>query len=151
MNINRFWLMVSALLMMVMLIAGNRPALAEPAGNQYKLEWQKLEKELNLSSSQAAKFQAVGAKYSQVRKSLIEKLKKNETALGKAVAAPKPDMAKIKELVPTIIADHNQLFESFKLQREDEMSLLTPLQQAKYLLALKKWHEENRGAVKANK
>ncbi len=152
MNSHRVWLIASVLLMAFMLLtAGNRPAPAAPPGRQYKLEWQKLGKELHLSSKKAAEFQAVGAKYSQIRKALIEKLKKNETALEKAVAAPKPDMAKIKELVPTIIADHNQLFESFKLQREDEMSLLTPLQQAKYLLALKKWHEENRETVKAAK
>jgi Spy/CpxP family protein refolding chaperone len=147
-----FWFLALMPLMTVLVLTSSfRPTQAEPAGGRYKLEWQKLEKELNLTSKKAAEFQAVGAKYSQIRKALIEKLKKNETALEKAVAAPKPDMAKIKELVPTIIADHNQLFESFKLQREDEMSLLTPLQRAKYLLALKKWHEENRGTVKATK
>ena len=149
MNSNRFWLMALALLTAVMLLApGNRPAQAEPAGSHYKLEWQKLEKELNLSSKKAGEFQAVGAKYSQIRKALIEKLKKNETDLEKAVSGPKPDMNRVKELVPVIIADHNQLLESFKLQRQEEMSLLTPLQQAKYLLALKKWHEENRGTAK---
>jgi Spy/CpxP family protein refolding chaperone len=148
MNSNRFWLIASVLLMALMLLtAGNRPAPA--AGRHYKLEWQKLEKELDLSSKQAAEFQAVGAKYSQIRAALVEKLKKNETDLGKAVSGPKPEMNKVKELVPVIIADHNQLFESFKLQRQEEMSLLTPLQQAKYLLALKKWHEENRGTAKA--
>jgi Spy/CpxP family protein refolding chaperone len=147
-----FWFLALMPLMTVMILTPSfRPTLAEPAGGRYKLEWQKLEKELNLTSKKAAEFQALGAKYSQTREALIEKLKKNEADLEKAVAAPKPDMAKIKELVPTIIADHNQLFESFKLQRQEEMSLLTPLQQAKYLLALKKWHEENRGAAKATK
>jgi Spy/CpxP family protein refolding chaperone len=150
MNSNRFWLIASVLLMALMLLtAGNRPAPAEPAGRHYKLEWQKLAKELDLSSKQDAAFQAVGAKYSQTRKALIEKLQKNETDLEKAVSGPKPDMNRVKKLVPGIIADHNQLFESFKLQRQEEMSLLTPLQQAKYLLALKKWHEENRGTAKA--
>ena len=68
-----------------------------------------------------------------------------------AVAGPTPDEVKIRELVPVIIADHNQLFESFKAQRQEEMTLLTPLQQAKYLLALKKWHEEHCEPVKAAK
>jgi Spy/CpxP family protein refolding chaperone len=152
MKSNGFGFLTLVLLMTVMLLTpGNRQAQAEPAGSHYKLEWQQLVKELDLTSKKAAEFQAVGAKYSETRKALIEKLKKNETDLEKAVTGPKPDMAKIKQLVPVIIADHNQLFESFKLQRQDEMSLLTPLQQAKYLLALKKWHEENRGTAKAAK
>ena len=152
MNSNRFWFIAPVLLMALMLLtAGIRPAPAEPAGKHYKLEWQKLEKGLDLSPKKAAEFQAVGTKYSQIRKALIEKLQKNETDLEKAVSGPKPEMNKVKELVPVIIADHNQLFESFKLQRQEEMSLLTPWQQAKYLLALKKWHEENRGTAKTAK
>jgi Spy/CpxP family protein refolding chaperone len=152
MKSNGFWLMALLLLLAAMLLTpGYHKAQAEPAGSPYKLEWQKLVKELNLTPKKAAEFQAVGAKYSETRKVLIEKLKKNETDLEEAVAGPKPDMFKIEKLVPVIIADHNQLFESFKLQRQEEMSLLTPLQQAKYLLALKKWHEENRGTAKAAK
>lgn len=149
---NDFWLMVLVLLMAAMLLTpGNRQAQAEPPGSRHKLDWEKLVKELNMTPEKAAEFQAVGAKYSQTRKNLIEKLKNNETDLEKAVASPKPDLGKIKELVPVIIADHNQLFESFKAQRQEEMTLLTPLQQAKYLLALKKWHEEHRGTTKAAK
>ncbi len=147
-----FWLMALVLMMATMLLTpGNRQAQAEPVGSHYKLEWEKLVKELNLTPEKASEFQAVGAKYSQTRTDLIEKLKKSETDLEKAVAGPKPDEVKIKELVPVIIADHNQLFESFKAQRQEEMTLLTPVQQAKYLLALKKWHEENRGTAKAVK
>jgi Spy/CpxP family protein refolding chaperone len=152
MKSNDFWSMALVLLMAAMLLTpGNRQAQAEPAGGHYKLEWEKLAKELNLTPEKAAKFQAVGAKYSETRKDFIEKLKKNENELEKAVAAPQPDEVKIKELVPVIIADHNHLFESFKAQRQEEMTLLTPLQQAKYLLALKKWHEENRETAKADK
>lgn len=152
MKSNDFWRMALVLLMATMLLTpGNGQAQSEPAGSHYKLEWEKLVKELNLTPEKAAELQAIGAKYSQTRESLIEKLKKNETDLEKAVAGPKPDEVKIKELVPVIIADHNQLFESFKAQRQEEMTLLTPLQQAKYLLALKKWHEENRGTAQAAK
>ena len=152
MKSNDFWRMGLGLLMAAMLLTpANCPAQSAPPGSNYKLEWEKLAKELNLTPEKAAQFQEIGAKYSQTRESLVEKLKKNETDLEKAVAAPKPDEVKIKELVPVIIADHNQLFESFKMQRQEEMTLLTPLQQAEYLLALKKWHEENRGTVKAAK
>ncbi len=141
---NDFWLSALVLLMTAMLLTpGNCQAQAEATGRRYKLEWDNLVKELNLAPEKAEKFQAIGAKYSETRKALVEKLSQNETDLEKAVASPTPDEAKIQELVPGIIAAHNQLFESFKAQRQEEMTLLTPLQQAKYLLALKKWHEEN--------
>jgi Spy/CpxP family protein refolding chaperone len=143
MKSNDFWRMSLGLLMVVMLLApGHSQAQAGPAKADYKLEWEKLVKELNLTPQKAAEFQAVGAKYSQIRKGIIESLRKNENDLEKAVAAPQANEAKIEKLVPLIIADHNQLFESFKLQRQEEMALLTPLQQAQYLLALKKWHEK---------
>jgi Spy/CpxP family protein refolding chaperone len=147
-----FCLMALVVLSAVMLlIPCNFQAQAAPEGSYYKLEWEKLVKELNLPPKKAAEFQAIGAKYSETRESLIEKLKKNEADLEKVVGEPKPDEAKIKELVPMIIAEHNQLFESFRMQRQEEMTLLTPLQQAKYLLALKKWHEENLETAKAAK
>jgi Spy/CpxP family protein refolding chaperone len=144
MKINGFCRMALGLLMAATLLTpGNCPAQPQSPGSHHKLEWEKLAKELDLTSEKARQFQAIGAKYSQTRESLVEKLQKNETDLEKAVAGPKPDEDKIKELVPAIIADHNQLFESFKMQRQEEMTLLTPVQQAKYLLALKKWYEEN--------
>ncbi len=152
MKSNHFWLMALVLLMAAMLLAPvNHQAQAEPPDSRYKLEWEKLVKELNLTPEKAAEFQAIGAKYSGTRKELVERLKNNEADLEKAAAGPTPDEVKIRELVPLIIADHNQLFESFKAQRQEEMTLLTPLQQAKYLLTLKKWHEEHCEPVKAAK
>jgi Spy/CpxP family protein refolding chaperone len=152
MNCNDFGRMALVLLMAaVLLTPGNCQAQSEPARGHYKLEWEKLAKELNLTPEKGAEFQAIGAKYSQTRQALIESLKNNEDDLEKAVTAPQPDEAKIKKLVPLVISGHNQLFESFKAQRQEEMTLLTPLQQAKYLLALKKWHEENRGTAEAAK
>jgi Spy/CpxP family protein refolding chaperone len=152
MKSNGFWLMALVLLMAAMLLTpGNYQAQAQPAGSRHKLEWEKLVKELNLTPDKAAEFQALGAKYSETRKAFIEKMKQDETDLEQAVAGPTPDEVKIKELVPVIISDHNQLFESFKAQRQEEMTLLTPLQQAKYLLALKKWHEEQCEPAKAAK
>ncbi len=150
MESNDFWRIALVLLMAAMLLTpGNSQAQSEPAGGHYKLEWEKLVKELNLTPEKAAKFQAIGAKYSQTRKDLVETLNQNEADLEKAVAAPQPDEAQIKKLVPMIISGHNQLFESFKAQRQEEMTILTPVQQGKYLLALKKWHDENREPAKA--
>jgi Spy/CpxP family protein refolding chaperone len=152
MKSNRFSFILLTLLTAVMVLTSiNYPAQAETPENRYELQWEKLVKELNLSPEKATEFQAIGAKYSGTRKQLVEKLKKDEADLEKAAAGPTPDGAKIKELVPVIISGHNQLFESFKAQRQEEMALLTPLQQAKYLLALKKWHEERCEPAKAAK
>lgn len=147
-----FWILALILLGAALLLPpGSCQAQAKSGGRHYKLDWEDLVKDLNLTPKKAAEFQAVGAKYSQLRQAIIAKLNKNEADLEKAVAGPKPDEAKIKALVPVIIADHNQLFESFKVQRQEEMALLTPLQQAKYLLALKKWYEQHRKSAQAAK
>jgi Spy/CpxP family protein refolding chaperone len=149
---NHVWRMTLGLMIVfIFLSLMSYQAKAEPTNPRYKPEWGQLVKTLNLTPEKASEFQAIGAKYSQIRQSLIEKLKKNESDLEQAVNSPKPDMAKIDELVPMIIADHNQLFESFKAQRQEEMAILDPLQRAKYLLALKKWHDENRESPKPGK
>ncbi len=64
-----------------------------------------------------------------------------ESDLEKALAAPKPDEARIKELVAAVIQGHDQLFQSLKEQRQAEMALLTPVQQGKFIMALRKWHQ----------
>ena len=74
-----------------------------------------------------------------------ERLRQNENDLETALAAPQPDENKISHLVNALIAAHDQLFETFKSQRQEEMALLTPVQRGKFLLALKKWHEERLG------
>ena len=39
------------------------------------------------------------------------------------------------------MANQEKFLDTFKDQRKEEMALLTPLQQAKYLLILMKWHK----------
>ena len=151
MKSNDFWRLASGLVIAAIFLAPfNFQAQAEPASAQYR-EWEKLIKELNLTPEKAAEFQARGAKFAQIREGLIENLGQNESDLEKAIAATQPDEAKIEKLVPLIISEHNQLFESFKEQRQEEMAILTPLQRGKYLLALKKWHAENCELVKTAK
>ena len=98
--------------------------------------------ELNLTPEKAKAFQAVGSRYAQIRAEVINRIKKDESALEQALAAPKPDEGKIKDLAATISSDHGKLFETFKAQRQEELQLLTPIQQGKFILALKRWHEE---------
>jgi Spy/CpxP family protein refolding chaperone len=101
-----------------------------------------LVKELNLSPDKAKEFLAVGEKYHQMREEVIGRIKKGESDLDIALAAPQPDESKINQIVTALITDHDQLFETFKAQRHEEMALLTPVQRGKFLMALKKWHDE---------
>lgn len=106
------------------------------------MQRENLAQELHLTPEKAKEFQAVGDKYAQSRMAIIDRIKKNEGELGKSLAAPKPDAAKIKDLAAAISADHGNLFETFKAQRQEELRLLTPVQQGKFIMALKRWHEE---------
>jgi Spy/CpxP family protein refolding chaperone len=105
---------------------------------------EELVKELDLPPAKARKFLAVGDKYEQTRENIIEGIKRDERELEKALSAPQPDEKRIKDLVAAVTAGHDQLFESFKGQRHEEMALLTPRQQGKFLIALKRWHQEMR-------
>lgn len=136
------WLDGFMLLLVVILMT---PALGHPEEKETgDLEMQrgKLVQELSLSPDKAKEFLAVGEKYHQIREEVIGRIKKGESDLEIALAAPQPDDSKINQIVTALIADHDQLFETFKAQRHEEMALLTPVQRGKFLMALKKWHDE---------
>lgn len=137
-----FWRAFWGLFLGLMLLApGLVLAKEEPPAGQM-MDRGKLIKELNLSPEKAKEFEALGAKYAQGRKEIIDRIKKNEMELEKSLAVPQPEEGKIKDLAATVTADHDKLFETFKNQRQEELRLLTPVQQGKFILALKKWHEE---------
>ena len=117
----------------------------------FKKERESLVSELKLSPDKAKEFMAIGDKYDQQRKGIIEQIKKNEAELKQAMAASKPDEAKLKSLVDEAVANQEKLFDTFKDQRKDEMALLTPEQQAKYLLTLMKWHKTQFERIKKKK
>ncbi len=101
-----------------------------------------LVKELKLSPEKAKDFNDVEDKYGKDRQELIEKLKKSHTELVSALAASTPDDAKIKGLVAAIRADREKMANSFKSQQDEELALMTPVQQGQYLMLLHKWSEE---------
>jgi Spy/CpxP family protein refolding chaperone len=144
---NKTWLWLSGL-GLILVAALLLPVLAQAKekgeGSHLGIPREELIKDLNLSLDKAQKFLAVGGKYDQTRKEVIERIKKNEDELEKALLAPQPDEGKIDKLVAALISDHDVLFETFRAQRQEEMALLTPVQRGKFLLALKKWHEEMR-------
>ena len=69
-------------------------------------------------------------------------MKKANEDLQAAVAAGNPDEAKLKELVSALTAGQDKLFASFKNQRDEELALMTPAEQAKYLLILGQWRQK---------
>jgi Spy/CpxP family protein refolding chaperone len=138
-----FRLMKAGLLVAVaLLVLGPGQASGDPGASYSSLEREALGKELGLTAEQTKAFQAVGDKFDKSRESIIADLKIKEGDLEKALAAPKPDEQKVKGLVAVITQAHDQLFQSLKNQRQEEMALLTPVQQGKFILALRKWHEE---------
>jgi Spy/CpxP family protein refolding chaperone len=122
------------------------PALSQAKedswGEMHKMRRATAVKELKLSPEKAKDFNAVEEKYAKDRQEIIGRLKKSQAELQNAVAAPTPDEAKIKGLVTAIRADQDKMANSFKFQIDEELSLMTPLQQGKYLLTLHKWREE---------
>jgi Spy/CpxP family protein refolding chaperone len=101
-----------------------------------------LAKEMKLSPEKEAKFIAMTDKYANLRQQLYEKLKKNQEVLGAAVAAAKPDEAKVKELVKTITGDQNELLTIYKMERDEEMAILSPVEQGRYLSILHRWRQQ---------
>jgi Spy/CpxP family protein refolding chaperone len=117
----------------------------ETSETVYALQRERICKDLGLSEAKAKEFKAVEDKFAQARKEIVMGMRKNEDELEKLLIAPQPDEGKIKHLVAVITADHAKVFDSIRTQRQEEMALLTPIQQGKFLICLRIWHEEMRG------
>lgn len=102
----------------------------------------KMIKELQLSPDKEKAMQAVEEKYAAERKEIIAGLRKADADLEDALKAPTPDEAKVKGLVSAVTASQDKLFASFKNQRDEDLALMTPVQQGKYLIAVKHWRHD---------
>jgi hypothetical protein len=58
------------------------------------------------------------------------------------LAAPNPDEAKVTGLVKAFIAAQSKLFNSFRDELNQEMALMSPLQQGMYLMAMERWRQD---------
>ena len=99
-------------------------------------------KELKIAPDKEKAFLAVEEKYVDERQQIVATLKKAKEDLQAALAVASPDEAKIKELVKTFIATQHSLFNSFKDELNEEMALMSPLQQGKYLMAMERWRQD---------
>jgi len=136
-KIGAFW----AIILGVLLLA---PALSQSKdkGEEYKKFRTQVLKQLKLPADKEKAFVAVGDKYAADRQQDVAALKKTQEDLQAALAAPKPDEAKLKGLIAALTSDQDKLFASFKKQRDEELALLSPVEQGKYLMAMSQWRRE---------
>jgi hypothetical protein len=129
--------LVSAMLVM--------PALGQDKGEaaaNYKAQKDQIIKELKLTPEKEKAMLAVEDKYARERKTIVDDVKKANDNLQAALAAASPDEAKLKELVSALTGDQDKMFASFKNQRDEELALMTPAEQAKYLIILGQWRQK---------
>ena len=121
------------------------PALGQAKkeeGARYKEQKAQMIKELKLAPEKEKAMMAVEDKYAAELKGIIAGVKKANEELQAAVAAGNPDEAKLKELVNALTAGQDKMFASFKSQRDEELALMTPAEQAKYLIILGQWRQK---------
>jgi len=105
---------------------------------KHKMRRAAMVKELKLSPDKAKDFNAVGDKYAKDRQEIAARLKKSQAELQNALAAATPDDAKLKDLVAAIRADQEKMAKSFQSQKDEDLALMTPVQQGRYLMLLHK-------------
>jgi Spy/CpxP family protein refolding chaperone len=137
-----FTLVITLILTGLFLVPALGQAKEDSWSEMHKMRRATLVKELKLSPDKAKDFNSVEDKYTKDRQELIERLQKSHTELLNALAAATPDDAKIKGLVAAIRADQEKIAKSFKSQQDEELALMTPVQQGQYLMLLHKWREE---------
>jgi membrane glycosyltransferase len=121
------------------------PALGqakEKAGVRHQEQKNQMIKELKLAPEKEKAILAVEDKYAKERKEIIAGVKKANDDLQAAMATANPDEAKLKELVSALTTGQDKMFASFKNQRDEELALMTPVEQAKYLLILGQWRQK---------
>jgi Spy/CpxP family protein refolding chaperone len=114
----------------------------EELGKQLKEYKAQTYAELKIDPNQTKKLTALEDKYSAMRGKLVDDSKKAWDDLQAALAAPKPDNAKLKALVKAYIAAQGDLFASFRKELDEELAQMTPVQQGKYLVAMEKWRQK---------
>jgi len=121
------------------------PTLGQAKGEEAAVQKDKQDqmiKELNLTPEKEKAVLAVADKYAKERIEIVASLKKANDDLQTALAAAKPDEAKLKALVSALNAGQDKFFASLKNQRDEELALMTPFEQANYLMARGQWHQK---------
>jgi hypothetical protein len=99
-------------------------------------------KELKIAPDKEKALLAAEQRCVADREKIIAELKKAKEDLQAALAVATPDEAKIKGLVNAFVAAQGNLFNSFRNELKEEMALMSPLQQGKYLMAMERWRQD---------
>jgi len=99
-------------------------------------------KELKIAPDKEKTLLASEEKCVAEREKIIAELKKSKEDLQAALAVASPDEAKVKGLVNAFTAAQLNLFNSFRNELNEEMALMSPLQQGKYLMAMERWRQD---------
>ena len=97
---------------------------------------------MHLRGDKAKTFIETEERYDRVRQEAMERINKSQDELGKLLAEKKPDEAKLAKLISAIAADQDIFVNTYKLRRDETLSMLTPLQQAQYLYTTWKWQQK---------
>lgn len=114
----------------------------EELGKQLKDYKAQMLKELKVTPEKEKALMAVEDKYSLMRGEIVEKSKQTWDGLQAALATPNPDDAKVKAAVAAYVDGQANLFKTFRTQLEEELALMNPIQQGKYLIAMEKWRQQ---------
>jgi Spy/CpxP family protein refolding chaperone len=109
---------------------------------RYKAQNDQMVKELKLAPEKEKAILAVEDKYTKERKEIMAGVRKANDDLQAALSAANPGEAKLKELVGALTSSQDKMFTSFKKQRDEELALMTPAEQAKYLIVQGQWREK---------
>ena len=141
---NKFNFKIGALcaILSLMLLIPAPGQAKEEEGARYKVQKDKIIREMKLAPEKEKAILAVEDKYARERQEIIVGVKKANEDLRAALAAANPDEAKLKELVSVLTAGQDKLFASYKNQRDEELSLMTPAEQAKYLIVMGQWRQK---------
>ena len=137
-----FKLGVLCTILSAMLLMPSLGQAKEGEGAQYKEQKDQMIKELKFAPEKEKAIMAVEDKYAKQRQEIMASVNKVNDDLKAALAAANPDEAKLKELVSALIAGQDKMFASFNNQRNEELSLMTPAEQAKYLIVLGQWRQK---------
>ncbi|MGD0969778.1 MAG: periplasmic heavy metal sensor [Desulfobaccales bacterium] len=133
------------------LLTSPHPSHAKEGGWERLKEKIKITKELHdlkLAPDKEAAVLAIEQKYAKERKDLMAALKKYREDLKAALAAATPDEAKIQDLVRATNAAQDKLLTSVKMERDEAMALMTPVQQGQFIMLMGNWLEKVQGTIK---
>jgi Spy/CpxP family protein refolding chaperone len=111
-------------------------------GKQLKEYKTQTYEQLKFTPDQQKSLLAVEDKYSTLRGEIVDSSKKAWDELQAALAAPKPDEAKVKGLVSAYLASQAKLYSSFRTEMDEELAQVSPVQQGQYLVAMERWRQK---------